>query len=420
MKSWTFEGHSSVRWLIEHPLPLFLCVVLKKEALLRVYQTTPRFYAWSLPPLPQRLELIPGEGVDGHPPTWIDGTKFSLSAPILEFTIQESLEEGFVQKAKAVLQFWNDVDLENLHRLQSGVLNFKVPAPYKTGECKVRGWATQGVNRAEREAVDRGIARLKESLDWVSDQLFKNGDLPGAIRGMLLLRHLYWDEHHSPMSLSNGFDLANILGRNSPRWVNQVVDELGSEVDYGLVRDLRDTSRLAGVRRLYLGDSSITDQEIACLSHATELRYLSLANTRVTDKALRYLKPMTCLRELHLGGTSVTGPGLVHLKGLFQLEALGLSDTKVDDKSVRHLKELPRLENLFLNNTSVTTKSVAYLKGLPCLNTLTLNGTGVDDKSLKLLRECTGLRRLEVGSTKVTEAEVDDFRKARPNVAVLA
>lgn len=103
-------------------------------------------------------------------------------------------------ETKAVLQFWIDIDLENLDRLRSGVLNFQVPHPYSTGECKVRGWAVQGVNRAEREAVDQGIALLRKSLDWVSDQLYKHGDLPGAIRGLLLLRHLYWSDYHSPAS----------------------------------------------------------------------------------------------------------------------------------------------------------------------------------------------------------------------------
>src|SRR5262245_11645504 len=48
MKPWVFEGIESVRWLVEHPLPLFLCVVVKQCATLRVYHTAPRFFAWSL------------------------------------------------------------------------------------------------------------------------------------------------------------------------------------------------------------------------------------------------------------------------------------------------------------------------------------------------------------------------------------
>ena len=419
MDSWAFEGHNSVRWLIEHPLPLFLCVVLKKEALLRVYQTTPRFYAWSLPPLPRRLELIPGLGAEGHAAAWIDGTRFSLSAPILEASIPETLDGEFVKRAKAVLQFWIDIDLENLDRLRSGVLNFKVPHPYQTGECKVRGWAIQGVNRAEGEAVAQGIARLRKSLDWVSDQLYKHGDLPGAIRGMLLLRHLYWSDYHSPASLSNGTEIGELLEKNPLGWVNQVVDEIGSLVDSRLLRDLRDATKFAGAKRLYLGDSALADVDIERLAHATELRYLFLAKTGVTDQALRYLKKLANLRELHLEDNPIVESGLVHLKGLSQLEILGLSGTKVDDKSLRHLKGLARLENLYLNYTPVTSKCVSHLKGLPRLEVLTLNGTGVDDGVFKGLRGCNSLRRVDVAGTKVTHAGAEEFRKVRSDIAVV-
>src|SRR5262245_25812776 len=31
LESWTFESPDSIRWLIKHPLPVLLCVVLKKE-----------------------------------------------------------------------------------------------------------------------------------------------------------------------------------------------------------------------------------------------------------------------------------------------------------------------------------------------------------------------------------------------------
>jgi hypothetical protein len=32
MEPWIFDSEESVRWIIEHPLPIFLCVVLKAEA----------------------------------------------------------------------------------------------------------------------------------------------------------------------------------------------------------------------------------------------------------------------------------------------------------------------------------------------------------------------------------------------------
>ena len=67
---WVFDGDEAVRWLVEHPLPLFLCVVDKSSLRLRVYHTAPRFYVWCLPPLPKRIELVPGEETEGHPVKW--------------------------------------------------------------------------------------------------------------------------------------------------------------------------------------------------------------------------------------------------------------------------------------------------------------------------------------------------------------
>jgi hypothetical protein len=421
MDAWQFNSPESVRWLIEHPLPLFLCVVLKKEALLKVYQTTPRFHAWSLRPLPQRLDLLPGEGVEGSPSNWIDGTRFGLSAPILEFTVEKALEDDFPAWAKSVLQMWIDVDLDNLRRVQSGVRNFRVPEPYRTNECEVRGWTTQGVGHAESEDLAEGVARLKDSLDWVTTQLFKHGDLPGAIRGMLLLRHLYWADFHGPASLTIlAGELDGALGKGETRWVHQAIDELGGKLDDLLLKDLQDSTKLATVKRLYLGSSAITDQTMAHLASAVELRCLYLNDTAVTDAGISHLKGLTHLRELHLSGTQTTGSGLSHISGLTELESLGLNSTKVDDEGLRHLAGLQRLENLYLNNTPVTNEGMKHLRGLPILDTLLLNGTGIDDGALAHLTECPSLRRLQVSRTKVTQEAIELFKRGRGNVLVEA
>src|ERR1700726_4480616 len=72
MDPWVFDSPESVRWLIEHPLPIFLCIVLKSEARILVYHTTPRFAAWALPLHKNRLELSPGTETRARPveTTW--------------------------------------------------------------------------------------------------------------------------------------------------------------------------------------------------------------------------------------------------------------------------------------------------------------------------------------------------------------
>ena len=97
MAPWVFGSPESVRWIIEHPLPIFLCIVQKPEARILVYHTTPRFAVWALPTHPNRLELIPGTDTKSNTVDagdWSTGDTFNLKAPILNFTIQKVLDSG--------------------------------------------------------------------------------------------------------------------------------------------------------------------------------------------------------------------------------------------------------------------------------------------------------------------------------------
>ena len=70
MEPWVFNGRNSVRWFIEHPLPIFLCIVQKAEARILVYHTTPRFAVWTMPELPERLELELGTETQAQTLNW--------------------------------------------------------------------------------------------------------------------------------------------------------------------------------------------------------------------------------------------------------------------------------------------------------------------------------------------------------------
>jgi hypothetical protein len=108
MDTWIFDNEESIRWLVEHPLPLFLCIVDKSSACIRLYHVFPRFYIWSHPPLPQRLELMPttdsvGTCTQEDFQAFIAqpskrGTTFSLSAPILKASVQDLLDDNLSSK----------------------------------------------------------------------------------------------------------------------------------------------------------------------------------------------------------------------------------------------------------------------------------------------------------------------------------
>jgi hypothetical protein len=190
-KPWVFNQERSVKALMQVPLPLFLCIVKKKQQRFRVYHTSPRFYVWAHPPYPSQVRLLPGEPGTGVCTQWDDSEKFDLSAPILEFGVQEIEEQGFRENAKTILKTWINYDFENLYRLKTGILQFTMPYSYETNKAAIQGGhVTQGVTRADREHLEQVIPRFIETLAWVCRQLHHQGDLKGAVRACLLLRHL--------------------------------------------------------------------------------------------------------------------------------------------------------------------------------------------------------------------------------------
>jgi hypothetical protein len=194
MEPWVFGGAESVRWIIEHPLPIFLCIVQKPEALIRVYHTSPRFAAWSLPIQHRnRLELIPGTATKGRTIEWGMADIYKLEAPILQFTIQEVLDRDFRANVKKVLKFWIEYDLENLFRIKSGIHWFWTPHEYETNTTKITGISGQGQQLLPKESLERAHNRLKELLGFVATHHYRNKDMVSAAIYAMALRELFPD-----------------------------------------------------------------------------------------------------------------------------------------------------------------------------------------------------------------------------------
>jgi len=98
-----------------------------------------------------------------------------------------------------------------------------------------------------------------------------------------------------------------------------------------------------------------TDVELAKLAPlATNLRWLDLAGTKVTDAGLAAFASMPNLVRLHLERTGVTDAGLQHVLHLDNLEYLDLYGTQVTDDGLRQLEALPKLKQVFVWQTKVT------------------------------------------------------------------
>jgi hypothetical protein len=230
MDPWVFNGAESVRWLVEHPLPIFLCIVNKAEARILVYHTTPRFAAWILPLHKDRLELIPGTETKAQPiqTGWVEGSSFELKAPILNFTIQEALNDSFRARTETLLKWWIDFDMGNIFRIGCGNHHFRVPYEYETNLADSGGTSEFGGPFSE-SSVERAKEVVAELLGRIATHHFKNEQLVSAAIYATALRRL-WPKYvpykFNPHDSSLQTALNRRFGMDPPTYVYQAVDSL--------------------------------------------------------------------------------------------------------------------------------------------------------------------------------------------------
>lgn len=136
--AWVFASEDSVRWLLAHPLPLFLCVIDKKDARLRVYQTSPRLL-FGHGDMPEEVTLTPERITDGVAFKWTPPAAVSLSAPIVDFTVSQLLNEANRKLAGDCIKRWAQIDAANIRRRANGLNVVEMPSHYKTNEVPVPG-----------------------------------------------------------------------------------------------------------------------------------------------------------------------------------------------------------------------------------------------------------------------------------------
>jgi hypothetical protein len=234
MSAWRFDSPESVRWLVEHPLPLFLCVVDKSTARLRLYHTLPRFFVWATGTLTDSLELVPENDFHGKSTQWSDGTKFSLSAPIIDRTIIELMDDSIWEEVRSVIEFWLKIEQRNREMFTMNVPVFSMPDGYETNTTNFTGTVFQGDALPHR--VDNVRAPLGKILEWLIQAYSYKHDLRGTARVALLLRYLFPEnEGTEAPSMPLGYtEINKALGLKS-KYLFEGVDTLSQRLD-GMLR----------------------------------------------------------------------------------------------------------------------------------------------------------------------------------------
>ena len=106
------------------------------------------------------------------------------------------------------------------------------------------------------------------------------------------------------------------------------------------------------------------DKELALLAPiATQILWVDLSRSQVTDAGMDTLAKMANLERLHLENTKVTDAGLAKLGTLTNLEYLNIYGTKTTDGGIAKLASAKDLKKLYVWETGVTQAGAKALEG---------------------------------------------------------
>jgi hypothetical protein len=108
------------------------------------------------------------------------------------------------------------------------------------------------------------------------------------------------------------------------------------------------------------GSETIDLNQLSPLS--TQVTWLDLSGTALSDSSMALISDFGNLTKLHLSQTNIDDGSLQHLSGLEHLEYLNLYGTNITDEGLSHLAALRSLESLFVWQTRVTEFGVDQLK----------------------------------------------------------
>jgi hypothetical protein len=188
-----FEAHA-LQWVIEHPLPFFLCIVDKDSVRLSVYHTLPRFFARVS--RREKIVMVPEPLIPGKETrldnTATDTAEVSLGQPIIDFSVNQMLDDEFWAGLRIVFEGWVGLDNENLFRVKAKLPTCYAPVSYKTNEKMPSSGTTHiGILDLQPDRFHDAAVSVSEQLIWISEYLQVHGDVLGAAKAFLFLRHVY-------------------------------------------------------------------------------------------------------------------------------------------------------------------------------------------------------------------------------------
>lgn len=171
--------------------------------------------------------------------------------------------------------------------------------------------------------------------------------------------------------------------------------------------DIKEISKLKGLRLLWLDDTGITDKEVSMLGSLTDLQNLRITKNKLTDKSLDTIKYFTKLKILSLGESDISDAGVRKIQHLTRMTSLNLGSTKITDQTLIEIQGMTELEELLLANTAITDACIPQIKKFKKLRWLDVSYTKMTDAGFERLKSL----RLKYLRTQrpLTQEMIDDL-----------
>jgi hypothetical protein len=212
----------------------------------------------------------------------------------------------------------------------------------------------------------------------------------------------------------------------APKWL---VDRIG--IDYfGYIRAITlveatgpsivAATHFPGLDRLILGGKNLRDADLTPRREVTQFSALSAYITPTSEAGVGGLSRFTNLQFLALVRSGISDKSLVHLERMTKLRILLISGNQaISDAGVAHLRGLTKLRYVDLSDTKITDLGLAQLSKLPIVSYLDLSRTKVSDAGLVHVKDFIRLSTLVVRGTQVTESAASELARAIPRLTVV-
>ncbi len=161
-----------------------------------------------------------------------------------------------------------------------------------------------------------------------------------------------------------------------------------------------------------LPENQLSNHGLAVLQKLPNLKLLSISGSSIDDDGLVHLRHATNLEAGLVLNGPFTDKALQHLQGMDKLRLLDLTQNRITDDGLKTVAALPALETLILNGTPITNEGIANLVQMKGLQELYLMDCNIDDGAVPHLKQLTSLKTLAITNTRISAAGAQEAATA--------